>query len=397
MGMTGSPARGRKRLMLPAVCAAALLAVAACEEENTFVPPPPPEVTVAQPARQDVVEYLEFTGNTEATETVELRARVKGFLQSVHFEDGGFVKEGQVLFVIDPAEYQAAVASAKAKVSEARAKLERTTKDLARAQTLFRQGNVSEQVLDLRTSDRLQAAAELDSAEAELRQAELSLGYTRVEAPFDGRMGRKLVDVGNLVGAGDNTHLATIVRTDPIYAYFTLNERDLARVRERRRAPDAALQQGQKPPEAALELGGPGDRGFPHRGEFDFADIGVDPNTGTILLRGSFPNPNRDLLPGMFVRIRAPIGVKKDALLVDERAIGADQRGRFVLVVNDENVVQYRSIELGAKVDGARVITGGLDGGERVIVRGVQRAREGLKVSPTAAEGPAGAPVAKSG
>ncbi len=390
-----STARLARSLLIVAAGALSLLA-GACEDEkkNVYVAPPPPEVSVAQPRRQSVTEYLEFTGNTEARETAELRARVKGFLKSVHFADGAYVKEGDLLFVIDPAEYQAAVAAGKAKVAEVSAKLERATRDLSRAQTLFKQGNISEQVLDLRLSDKLQAQAEVQVAEADLEQAQLKLGYTRVTAPFDGRMGRTLVDAGNLVGGDGNTHLATIVSTDPIYAYFSLNEKDLLRVRKPQANNGAAPERGDKVRAIPLQLGLTNEEGFPHQGNLDFADTGVDPTTGTILLRGVFANASRALLPGLFVRIRAPIGESADALLVDDRAVGIDQRGRYVLVVNDQNKVETRPVEIGAKADGLRQIRTGLAPGDWVVVSGLQRAREGIEVKPNRLEPSAGAPAA---
>lgn len=389
-----STTRLARSLLIVAAGALPLL-VGACEDEkkNAYVAPPPPEVSVAQPRRQSVTEYLEFTGNTEARETAELRARVKGFLKSVHFADGAYVKEGDLLFVIDPAEYQAAVAAGKAKVAEVSARLERATRDLSRAQTLFKQGNVSEQVLDLRLSDKLQAQAEVQVAEADLEQAQLKLGYTRVTAPFDGRMGRTLVDAGNLVGSDGNTHLATIVATDPIYAYFSLNEKDLLRVRKPQANTGAAPERGDKVQAIPLQLGLTNEEGFPHQGHLDFADTGVDPTTGTILLRGVFANANRALLPGLFVRIRAPIGESTDALLVDDRAIGIDQRGRYVLVVNDQNKVEIRPVEIGSKVGNLRQITKGLAAGDWVIVGGLQRAREGIEVKPNRQEPSAAAPA----
>lgn len=388
---TGARTRPIPSRLASGVLLAALVATACDEQKNAYVPPPPPEVTVAQPTRRTVTEYLEFTGNTQALETVELRARVKGFLQSAAFEDGAYVKKDDLLFVIDPAEYKAAVDANAAKVAQAKAKLDRTTRDLSRAQTLVKQGNVSEQVLDMRLSDKLQADGEVQAAEADLEQAQLNLGYTRVVAPFDGRMGRKLIDPGNLVGNDGNTQLATIVRNNPIYAYFSLNEKDLLRVRKPP-ATGSTPQRGDNVSSIPLQLGLTNEDGYPYEGRFDFADTGVDPNTGTILLRGIFPNDERALLPGLFVRIRAPVGESKDALLVDDTAVGIDQRGRYVLIVNDQNKVETRPVEIGAKSDGLRQITKGLTATDWVIVKGLQRAREGIEVKPNRAEPSAAAP-----
>ena len=360
-----------------------LLAVAliGCEEKNTYVPPPPPKVTVAQPVKQPFTEFLEVTGNTAAIETVELRARIKGFLDKVHFEDGAQVNEGDLLFTIDPKEYQAAVASAKAEVSKTEARRVRAVKDEQRALTLIKRGNISQQVLDERTSDKLQAIADVEEAKAALRTAEINLGYTRVVAPFSGRMSRRLVDPGNLVGESTNTQLATIVRDDQIYAYFTLNERELLRVRpkERTEGPADRKKAGRARP---LALALADEEGFPHQGLLDYADPSLDAATGTLQLRGIFSNPNRDLLPGMFVRIRAPVKERSDALMVPAQAVSNDQIGPYVLLVTKDNTVARRSVQTGPTVKEMRVIEKGLKGDERVIVKGLLRAIPGRKVTP---------------
>ncbi len=366
------------RIFFLSVMAVALIG---CEEKNAYVPPPPPKVTVAKPVKKPFTEHLELTGNTAATETVELRARIKGFLDKVHFEDGDFMNEGDLLFEIDPKEYEAAVARAKAAVSKAKAEIPRTEKNLARARALFKRGNISEQSVDARISQRDQAKAQVEENEAALRTAEINLGYTRVIAPFSGWMSRRLVDPGNLVGENTNTHLATIVRTDPIYAYFTVNERDLLRIRSKNKA--------EKPPSAKkafrpkpLALALADEEGFPHPGQLDYADPTLDATTGTIEARGTFPNPKRIMLPGMFVRIRAPIKKGTVALMVPARAVGNDQSGPYVLVVTNDNTVARRSVTPGSTVKDMRVIEKGLKGDEQVVVKGLLRAIPGRKVTP---------------
>jgi len=357
------------------------VALIGCEEKNAYVPPPPPKVTVAKPVKKPFTEYLEVTGNTAATESVELRARIKGFLDKVHFEDGDLVNEGDLLFEIDPKEYEAAVARSKAAVSKAKAEIPRTEKNLARARALFKRGNISEQSVDARISQRDQAKAQVEENEAALRTAEINLGYTRVIAPFSGWMSRRLVDPGNLVGENTNTHLATIVRTDPIYAYFTVNERDLLRIRSKNQAEKPPSgKKAFRPKPVALALAD--EEGFPHPGQLDYADPTLDATTGTIEARATFPNPKHIMLPGMFVRLRAPIKKGTVALMVPARAVGNDQSGPYVLVVTNDNTVARRSVTPGSTVKDMRVIEKGLKGDEQVVVKGLLRAIPGRKVTP---------------
>ncbi len=366
------------RILVLSVVAVALVG---CEEKNAYVPPPPPKVTVAKPVKNPFTEYLEVTGNTAAIETVKLRARIKGFLDKVHFDDGEFVNAGDLLFEIDPKEYEAAVARAKAAVTKAKAAIPRTEKNLARARALFKRGNISEQSVDLRISQRDEAKAQVEEDEAALRTAEINLGYTRVVAPFSGRMSRRLVDPGNLVGENTNTHLATIVRTDPIYAYFTVNERDLLRIRSKNQAENPPrAKKAFRPKPVALALAD--EEGFPHPGQLDYADPTLDATTGTIEARATFPNPKYKMLPGMFVRIRAPIRKGTVALMVPARAVGNDQSGPYVLVVTKDNTVARRSVVPGSTVKDMRVIEKGLKGDEQVVVKGLLRAIPGRKVTP---------------
>jgi RND family efflux transporter, MFP subunit len=350
-------------------------------------------VTVAQPTRQPVTNYLEFNGNTQAVETVELRARVEGFLEKINFEDGSIVRKGQLLFLIDPKPFEAAVRQADAQVAEQRARLDRATIEYARFDRLAKQKAAAEtDVLQWRV-ERDSAQATLAGAEAKRDQAKLDLGYTRVTAPFDGRIGRRLVDLGNLVGSGESTHLATLVRLNPIYAYFNLNELDLLKLGEpesgaRAHASETAGLIGRSRANAVvLEMGLANQEGFPYRGKLDFADLGVDPGSGTLLLRGAFPNDDLRILPGLFVRIRAPIGEDANAILVPERAIGTDQRGKYVYTVGTDDKVKQVPVKLGALVDGKRVIVEGLSGDERVVVGGLQRVRDGVPVQPQTAVG----------
>ncbi len=362
-------------LLVPLALAGALLA---CGQRNVFVPPPPPEVTVATPVERPVVDSVEFSGTTRASARVDLRARVNGYLERIEFEDGQEVRAGDLLFVIDRAPFEAEVQAARANLLKARAALQLQEANLARARRLYREEVTAQQELDVREAEQASAAAEVAAAEAALVKAELNLGYAMIRAPISGRIGRHLVDVGNLVQA-EQTLLATIECIDPIHAYFYLSERELLRFREMLRAkelPDPELH----PP--VLYLGLTTERDFPHQGHLDYRQLGLDPDTGTVERRGVFQNPDGALVPGLFVRIRAPIGEPAPRLLIDERAIGSDQRGDYVLVVNEDNTVEYRPVELGIAVGGMRVILSGVRPDERIVVNGLQRARPGEEVVP---------------
>ncbi len=370
-------------LLLPlAVLATGL---SGCEERNRFVPPPPPEVTVTTPVKREVVDSIEFTGTTRATAEVDLRARVNGYLQRIAFEDGQMVQQGDLLFVIEQAPFLVEVQAARANLQKAQAALQLAEATLRRTTELARRNATTEQELEVRQAERASAAAEVAAAEAALERAEVNLGYTEIRAPISGRIGRHLVDVGNLVQA-EQTVLATIQSINPIHAYFYLSERELLRFMDMLRAnklPDPET----TPPVLYLSLAD--EPGFPHKGYLDYREMGVDPTTGTVTRRGIFPNPNHVLLPGMFVRIRAPIGEPAPRLLVEERALGSDQRGDFVLVVNEDDTIEYRPVELGIAVDGLRVIEKGIAADDRVVVNGLQRARPGAKVNPQLAQAPA--------
>ena len=377
--------------IFPAVAIVLSGLLAACEQENTFVEPPPPAVTAAQPIERDVTDYLEFTGTTRAIEKVEVRARVPGFLQSMHFTPGAFVEEGALLFAIDPREYQAELDASEAELESAKAQFERAEIELGRAERLFKQKAGSEADVVKWRGERNVARAAITRSEAKVERARLNLGYTRMKAPISGQVDRNLVDVGNLVGEGEPTLLTSVAKYQPIYVYFNLNERDLLRAKDMynekvealvKKGDDQALA-NLKQAEIPLFLGLANEEGFPHEGVLDYSSPSVNPDTGTIELRGLFPNAGRipPILPGLFARIRMPLERRPDALLVDERAIGADQSGRYLLVVNDQNVVEKRLIQVGQLTEGMRVIEEGIQPGEWIII-GVQRARPGGKVNP---------------
>lgn len=354
-------------------------AICACGQGNVYAPPPPPQVTVARPVRQPVTDFLEFTGNTQAINTVQLRARVQGFLEKVFFKDGDMVKKGQLLFLIQQNTYENQLAQAKAQVLQQKANYDHAVIETDRYTKLVKQKAAAQTDLDNWRFQRDAYRAAMLNAQAAEKLAQLNLDYTRVTAPFDGRIDRRVVDPGNLVGAGEFTPLASVNQIDPIYVYFTINEADLLRVMGKTGlAPEEA--QKLKIP---LYLGLANEEGYPHQGHFDFAAITVTPTTGTQQLRGIFPNPDLKILPGLFARIKGPVvGSEKTALLVPEAALGYDQQGSYVLVVDDKNVVQRHAVKLGAKVGELRVIAEGLTGDDRVITNGLLRAFPGRPVTP---------------
>ena len=355
----------------------ALLSVG-CKPRNAMVLPPPPLVSVEKPTQEPVLEYVEFSGNTRATDTVQLRSRVNGYLKEIHVEEGALVKKGDLLFLIEPDQYEVALQSANAALLKARASLALAESELTRSKQLAKSNSVAQSELDVKNSQRDSAAADVGTAEASVRQAELNLSYTKIRAPLDGRIGRHLVDVGNLVQT-ESTQLATIEAFAPIHVYFTISEADYLRFADLVRTKKLPDMEKQGFP---IRVGLPNEEGFPHEGIVDYGDFGVDPETGTLLRRATFDNKDGALVPGLFVRIRAPIGVEKPEILVEERAIGSDQRGDFVLVVNDKNIVEYRPVKLGHIDKGRRVIKEGITLNDWVIVNGIQRARPGKPVNP---------------
>jgi RND family efflux transporter MFP subunit len=305
-----------------------LLAAAAlpvgCGQKNKFVPPPPPKVTVAPVTQKPVADYIDFTGTTAATATVELRARVRGYLEKILFTDGSNVKKGDLLFVIEQEPLKVALAQAKAEAKKADAALKLAEAEYIRAEELAERKAISKADLDARAAERDSAKATVDSTKAAVDQAQLNFNYSEIRAPIDGRIGRHLVDLGNLVDA-EMTPLAKIESIDPIYAHFNLSERDLLRIMEMRR--DNQLPDPDKyPPEVRLGLAN--EKGFPHAGKLDYRELGIDPKTGTALRRVILPNPVGTLIPGMFVRLRAQLGSPTPKFVVPDVAIATDQRVR---------------------------------------------------------------------
>jgi RND family efflux transporter MFP subunit len=363
----------------------ALLVMAlACGEKNEYKAPPPPKVTVSHPLQKPVTDYLEFTGNAVAYNTVPLRARVEGFLEKVLFKDGQPVKKGQLLFLIQQDQYQAQLQKAQASVLAEKAQLEHAQTEYVRYSRLVKEDAAAQTDVDRWHYERDSRRAGVLAAEAQVTLAKLNLSYTRVTAPFDGRMGRHLKDPGALVGAGEKTLLAEINQIDPIYVYFNINEQDLLRVRGKKPPVPGEAEQKKYP----MYVGLADETGYPHQGYLDFAGISLNPNTGSLQLRGILPNPNAVILPGLFARVRVPIAEEKSALLVPETAISYDQLGPFVKVVNDKHEVERRGVKLGNQVDTDRVVLEGLTGDEWVVVAGLLRAIPGRTVNPEKANAP---------
>jgi RND family efflux transporter MFP subunit len=360
--------------------AAITLALLGGCEQNTFQPPPPPKVDVAAPVQRAITRYLEATGNTAPIKSVDLVARVQGFLQSIDYKDGSFVKQGTTLFTIEPETYKLKLDQAQAAQVGAEASLKQAEADFKRQSDLVARQAVSQATLDTSTSTRDNAQANLQQAQANTRIAEVNYGYTKVVAPFDGVVTAHLVSIGELVGAASPTQLATIVALDPIYVNFNVSEQDVLRVRaEARRRGLTATDLTRLPIDVGLQT----EDGYPHQGNLDYAAPTVNQSTGTLAVRGVIPNPDRVLLPGFFVRVRVPIDTQQDALLVPDTALGSDQGGRYLLVVNSDNVVEQRKVQTGQlEAGGMRVIESGLKPDDRVVIAGLLRAIPGQKVDP---------------
>jgi RND family efflux transporter MFP subunit len=359
---------------------AALVALSGCGRGNHYQPPPAPAVTVAKPLSLPVTDYLEATGSVAASKTVDLVARVEGELRSVDFKDGSLVKAGQLLFVIEPEPYQAKLASQQAQLANAQSEYERQLR-------MIKENATSQASVEKWRSQRDQAAAAVTLAK-------INLGYTRITAPFAGRIDRHLVDPGNLVGSsGTATKLATLEQVDPAFVYFSVNERDVLRVRAAAAARGRPIN-GEVPP-IPITLGLQTEEGYPHEGVLDFAGNGLDTGSGTLQVRAVVPNPQRTFLPGLFARLRIPLGPPAAHLMVPERVVSSDQVGSYVLIVGaDHRVVQQR-IEIGARAGALRAVLAGLNPESDVIIDGLQNAIPGNLVAAT--QHPLAAPAAPAG
>jgi len=398
-----------------------------CGQPNVYQEPPPPEVVVARPVKQPVTSYIEYTGTAQASEKVELRARVRGFLKEKLFKDGDSVKSGQLLFVIDEESFRVRLEQYRAAQDEAEAALKKTEQSKSRemtesmldlnlaqltlskieeqrARNLLSKNAGSREDMDRSEANRKKSEAQVESDRANLEQAkadyevnilsaranlagtrsnvqnaEIDLGYCRIAAPFDGRIDEGEFDVGNYVGDGQSIVLAKVVKTDPIHAYITPSEDELLRVQKMARKTNTA---DYRSVDVLMELGLSNEDGYPHQGKLDYIDPSVDTGSGTVRTRGIFNNADGMITPGLFVRVRMPFERKEEALLVPDRALGSDQSGAYLLVVGKDDKVERRAVKPGTEVGTNRVVEGQIGPDDQVVVDGLLRARPGLKVSP---------------
>jgi RND family efflux transporter MFP subunit len=376
-----------KKISIAAIIAL-LPALAACGQSQSKTQPaapPPPQVTVAKPVARMIADQDEYVGRFVAVESVEMRARVSGYLEGIHFQDGQIVKTGDLLFTIDRRPFKAALAQAQASLAQARANLAFAEGDLARGQGLAVGSVITQQTLDQRMQARRVAQAAVAAQEAAVDQAGLDVEFTELRAPVSGRIGDRRVSIGNLVtgGTSGNTSLlATIESIDPIRFEFTVDEASYLRYAHLSNGGAEAANRGLTVP-IGLKL--IDESTFSHEGRIDFLDNAIDRSSSTIRARAVFANPRGEFTPGMFARVRMAAAPPKNSLLVPEAAIGAEQVRKFVLVVNAENVARPKYVTLGPVVDGLRVVSG-LAPEDNVVVNGLMRARPGVKVTPQRSE-----------
>lgn len=365
--------------ILGVFCGMALLP--ACDGENVYVPPPPPKVDVALPLQQPVTQYFELTGNTAAINSVDIEARVQGFIKSIDYRDGTTVTRGTQLFGIQRDTYQAQVDQAQATLDSAIAAQVGAQQEYDRQANLLRQRVTTQTAVDSAKATLDQANATIANAQASLVLANINLGYTTVVAPFDGTVTDHLVDVGALVGVQGPTKLASIVQTDPLYVYFNVSEAQVLQIKR------SLAQQGRElkqidlptiPAEIALQ----GDVGYPHKGHLDYVSPQLDSSTGTLQVRALFDNKDRSMLPGLFVRVRVPVARIDKALLVRNDAIGTNQQGNYLLVLGKDDIVEQKMVKTGQQEGALRVIESGLGPGDWVVTEGIQQATPGSKVAP---------------
>ena len=365
------------------VAFASIMLLGACEQQNKYQPPPPAEVTVAKPEQRKVTLYMEVTGSTAPLNRVDLVARVQGFLDKVAYKDGAAVKKGDLLFQIDQQDFKIALQIAQASQEQQEALLLQAEADLKRKQELVKTAAVSVATLDDSRAKRDSTVAELAKAKGQVEQAKRNLEYTTITAPFDGNMTARLVDPGAMVGAEGPTKLATIVQIDPLYVKFNIDEQQVLTIREHMREMGVTLKDlGPIPVDIGLQT----EKGYPHTGTLDYVAPEIDSSTGTLAGRAIIDNKENLLEPGLFVRVRIPKQLNVESLLVPDIALGNNQQGRYLLIVDDKNLVVQRQVEVGEFVDGSlRIIKSRISPNDRVIVGGVMRALPGNTVVPVTA------------
>lgn len=356
-----------------------------CRKDPSAAKSSPAAVTVAKPIAKRLTEWDEFTGRLGAVASVDVRARVSGYLQSIHFTEGKEVKQGDLLFVIDPRRYEAEYARAKAELDRAQAAFELAMAESTRATKLMETSAISAEEADVKSKGRIGTEASVAAARAQLDQVKLDLDWTKVTAPISGRIGRKLITEGNLVTGGPSgaTILTTIIQLDPIYCYFDVDERSALKYRELARTgkrPSALYQP------IGAQMGLANQQGFPHEGKVDFVDNEISPTTGSIKSRAVFPNNDRLMSPGFFARLRIPGSGEYDAMLVRDTAIGSDQGRAFVYVVGADNKAVQRNIVAGPLENDLRIVREGLSAGDRIVINGLMAIRPGAVVTPEETE-----------
>ena len=373
------PTNGALNSLLTAVTLIGLLGCSNADDAGSNPgAAPSPTVKIAQPLSQDVTEWDQYTGHIEAVNSVEVRARVSGYLDKVSFKAGDRVKKGELLFLIDPKPFTAQLNYAEAELERAKSKHELAKNDMSRAERLFRAKAISAEEHDARSKALRETLGAVQSAQANVYTAKLNLEYTKISSPINGRIGRELITAGNLVNA-DATLLTFIVSTDPVYVYVDADERSVLKYRRQ------AKQEGHRSlgdEQTPVELAVADESGFPHQGHIDYIAPREDAATGTLTLRGVFANPDELLSPGFFARVRVRGNVPYPAILLPDRAIGTDQAQRFVWVVNQDNQVEYRHVELGAHIGQSRVIVRGFKPDEWAVIEGIQKLKPGIKVKP---------------
>ena len=378
---TASARNSRDFIRVTILIVLSLLSLGGCGEQQKAVELPPPVVTVTKAIEKKIQDWDDYTGRLAPMGTVDVRPRVSGYITEVKFVDGDLVKKGQPLFIIDPRPYQADYDQARAEVAKADAALKLAGSDFERARQLRDKGVTAAGDFDQRSATYQQATGAAQSARAALEAANLNLEFCTVTAPIDGRASLANVTVGNLVSADGKDPLTTIVSTNPIYAYADVDERSLLRyirysLGKEKGAHD--VDEVKLPIQLALQ----DETGFPHTGYIDFVDNRVDPSTGTIRIRGVFDSENGLLSPGLFVRVRIPSGEPYEAVLVPERSVASDQGQRYVVVVEKDNMAEFRPVGLGTLFEGMQVIKSGVKAGETVVVDGLLKVRPGQKVDP---------------
>lgn len=378
-GFAGRPAR----LAIAAGLVCAMPALSGCNEKNRYAAPPAAKVAVAGPIQRPVTLYAEFTGNTAPLAAVDVEARVQGFLTAIGYRDGEAVRKDRVLFEIERDQYQAQFDLQQAQVESAKAKQVNSKREYDRQVTLGQKDVATQRAVDEATMNYEMANAQLAANEASLKLAQTSLGYTTVRAPFDGVVTRHLAEVGSLVGQSGPTKLATVLQVNPIYVYFNISEQQQIDMR------DALAKQGktlrdlrENAEERSVEVALAADTAFQYKGKIDYIAPQLDPNTGTLQLRGVFENKDIALVPGLFVRVRVPVGKIENALLVNDTAVQSNQTGSYVMVVGEDKVVAQRQVTTGPVEGQLRVITGGLKADDKVVIGSIQRAVVGNTVDP---------------